>query len=298
MKVFLYRDKVGASKVWHNEFSAQLSEMKIDYLVVDFDGFFKVAVPKFFILRFIKANYEQGDIFICRVEERRYLRLLPWYEELVAIFGETNVFPSYESLWLYDNKMRQGEIFNEYSDPSPKQAFFKKQKEAEFWMKRNHLDFPLVRKNNKGSASKGVSLADSLDINYPCLLQEFCPENEGDFRICVIGHRVMGFFRGNRDNDFRASGSGKLIYTEDLPMDAVGIAWTISNRHQFPCMAYDFVKNARGEWVVIEMSYTFNDDAITQCRYYLDATNNYSKEDKINCTPEQFIIEDLLILSA
>ena len=51
-------------------------------------------------------------------------------------------------------------------------------------------------------------LYDTKDYVY---FQKFLPNNKYDIRIVVIGDRAFGFIRYNRENDFRASGSGKRI---------------------------------------------------------------------------------------
>jgi len=294
MKVFLYRDQVGASKIWHKRFAEELAKKGITYINIEFDGLFKRPRSKASILKQIRSQYEQGDLFICRIEERRYLRLLPWYEDICNIFGNKFSFPNFQSLWFYDNKNRQKNLFEEKGYPIPKQSLLASKKNALIWMKHENLDLPIVRKDIKGSGSKTVSLIQSLDTSYPCLLQEFCPNNSGDFRICTIGTRVMGFYRGNRENDFRASGSGKLNYHIQLPEEAVAMAFRISTENNFPCMAYDFVQNSDNQWVVIEMSYTFDDGAVENCDYYLEGSANFEKRNKIGVSPEEMIIEDLL----
>ena len=75
--------------------------------------------------------------------------------------------------------------------------------------------------------------------------QRYIPDNEFDVRVTTIGHRRFCFFRGVRDNDFRASGSGKIAYpsSEEIPLDMVGIAGDLSDRLGFQSMAYDFVRD-------------------------------------------------------
>lgn len=49
------------------------------------------------------------------------------------------------------------------------------------------------------------------------IIQNFIDGLKGDFRILVYGEKYYVVFRGNRDNDFRASGSGKLNFETELP---------------------------------------------------------------------------------
>jgi glutathione synthase/RimK-type ligase-like ATP-grasp enzyme len=89
--------------------------------------------------------------------------------------------------------------------------------------------------------------------------QEFIPGNSGDLRVATVGpDLVSAFWRRNRANDFRASGSGmwEAFSETTLPGGACDLALEISNRHGFTSMAYDFLQSARG-WVIGEISYTF-----------------------------------------
>lgn len=96
--------------------------------------------------------------------------------------------------------------------------------------------------------------------------QMFLPNNFFDTRITVIGNRAFGFRRYNRDNDFRASGSGKIDYTpENIDKRCVEIAFRFSKDHSFKCMAYDFLINEEGLPEICEISYAFADRPVYEC---------------------------------
>ena len=87
--------------------------------------------------------------------------------------------------------------------------------------------------------------------------QEFLPGNEFDTRITVIGDRAFGYRRFNRPGDFRASGSGNFSADPSLiDRRPVQIAFDVSRRGGFQCMAYDFLLR-NNEPVISEISYTF-----------------------------------------
>lgn len=87
------------------------------------------------------------------------------------------------------------------------------------------------------------------------LFQEFMPDNSYDIRINMIGDRAWGFTRNMRKNDFRASGSGLLDYSRDrVPERVVKSAMAISRKLGFQAMNYDFLKNRKGEYKLLEMS--------------------------------------------
>ena len=105
----------------------------------------------------------------------------------------------------------------------------------------------------------------------PCLLvQAFVPRNAGDRRVTVIGERAFCFYRGNRPNDFRASGSGLINYDPVLiSAAAVERAFDVSKRFGLQTMAYDFLESTGGEPVLVEMNYTYVGRAVADCPFYL-----------------------------
>lgn len=93
-------------------------------------------------------------------------------------------------------------------------------------------------------------------------LQEYIPNNDADLRITVIGDRyAYGFWRNNRPGDFRASGSGRLVYDREIPINAVHYCQQINKQLHFDTMAYDILFN-NNQMVVNEMSYNYLDSAL------------------------------------
>lgn len=126
------------------------------------------------------------------------------------------------------------------------------------------------------------------------LFQKFIPENDHDLRATVIGERCFIFRRDVRPGDFRASGSGRISYfeEEEVPLDVVKTAFSISRKLGFQSMSYDFVRDPENaKAMVLEMSFVFNDVAVANCPGYL----------RPDCTwcdgqawPQDAILEDLL----
>jgi len=104
-----------------------------------------------------------------------------------------------------------------------------------------------------------------FDVAY---VQEFIPGNDKDLRITAIGNRyAFGFWRRNRPDDFRASGSGVIDYELPIPEAAVRYCLELNRRLSFDSMAYDIVFQTGG-MVVLEMSYSYVDSAIHDCSGY------------------------------
>ena len=92
--------------------------------------------------------------------------------------------------------------------------------------------------------------------NGYALFQEFMPANTHDVRIFVIGNKAWGFTRNMRKGDFRASGSGSFDYSrERMPDHVVRAAMDVSQKLGFQAMNYDFLRDAKGEYKLIEMSF-------------------------------------------
>jgi glutathione synthase/RimK-type ligase-like ATP-grasp enzyme len=126
------------------------------------------------------------------------------------------------------------------------------------------------------------------------LFQEFVDKNTHDTRVTIIGDRAFVFNRHNRDNDFRASGSGKIEYLDParIPMDMVSIAFKVSKSQNFQSMAYDFVRDQKsGEPKILEICYTFKPEAVEACPGYFTSNGSWVEG---HFRPEELILIDLL----
>jgi glutathione synthase/RimK-type ligase-like ATP-grasp enzyme len=99
--------------------------------------------------------------------------------------------------------------------------------------------------------------------------QNFIPDNESDLRITVIGDRyAFGFWRNNRPNDFRASGSGRIDYQRAVPENLLHYCIKINRDLCFDSMAYDILFS-NNNFFITEISYGYLDSAIyTAAGYY------------------------------
>jgi glutathione synthase/RimK-type ligase-like ATP-grasp enzyme len=106
------------------------------------------------------------------------------------------------------------------------------------------------------------------DVFHKSLIyfQQFIPNNSFDIRVTVIGNRAFAFRRMNRDNDFRASGSGHISFSPaDIPPDAVRLAFDATRRLGCQSLAFDILINQDQAPVVVEISYTYASWAIHDC---------------------------------
>jgi glutathione synthase/RimK-type ligase-like ATP-grasp enzyme len=100
--------------------------------------------------------------------------------------------------------------------------------------------------------------------------QDFIPENDHDIRVIVIGDKAFAIKRMVRDNDFRASGSGNILYNKELfDENIIKLSFEIHNRLKSQCTAMDFVY-LKDEPRLVEISYGFAPEGYVKCPGYWD----------------------------
>ncbi|MCF6132700.1 ATP-grasp domain-containing protein [Flavobacterium wongokense] len=112
------------------------------------------------------------------------------------------------------------------------------------------------------------------EMNY-LYFQEFIANNDSDIRIVVIDGKAFGIKRMNRENDFRASGSGFILYDkESIDERFVKAAFEIHKKLKAQCIAYDFVLD-NNKPLLIEISYGFANAGYDDCVGYWDEEMNW-----------------------
>ncbi len=105
------------------------------------------------------------------------------------------------------------------------------------------------------------------------LFQEFIADNDADLRITVIGDRyAYGFWRRNRPDDFRASGSGLIDYKKAIPENIIIYLLNLNKKLDLDSMAYDllFTKSQSEKFLITEMSYGYDDLALYKAKGYYE----------------------------
>lgn len=122
--------------------------------------------------------------------------------------------------------------------------------------------------------------------------QDFIPNNTYDLRVIVIGDKAFSIKRMTRKNDFRASGSGKIVYEKsEMNEECVKIAFNTNKKIKSQCIAYDFVFDSENKPLIVELSYGFASSAYDKCPGYWDSSLNWH-EGKFN--PQFWILEDII----
>ncbi|NOU10114.1 MAG: hypothetical protein HOO98_08880 [Nitrospira sp.] len=122
--------------------------------------------------------------------------------------------------------------------------------------------------------------------------QDFIPDNDYDTRVTVIGDRAFAFTRNVRPGDFRASGSGDIVYDPRRVHEAcLEIAFDVTRKVGSQSMAFDFVLADHKQPMIIEVSYCYDAKAVHTCSGHWDCNLNWQEG---SMWPQEVILIDLL----
>ena len=175
------------------------------------------------------------------------------------------LIPNYECLKAHNNKVAM-ELLRSRSNFDKIQSIQSSTYGCyeELLQKEQVQNFPFVIKTASGAMSRGVAKAEnkkellkiakvlskSFDIKHDIkeilrkirygntykkesfnrmkfITQNLITDLENDYKVLVYGDKAYVLYRGNRKNDFRASGSGKFDFVEQLPQSMLDYAYSI-----------------------------------------------------------------------
>ena len=100
--------------------------------------------------------------------------------------------------------------------------------------------------------------------------QEFIADNDHDIRVVVIGDKAFAIKRMVRSGDFRASGSGNILYDKSLfDEETIKLSFSLAGKLKSQCVAFDFVYDS-GKPLLVEISYGFSPEGYDPCPGYWD----------------------------
>lgn len=99
--------------------------------------------------------------------------------------------------------------------------------------------------------------------------QDFIPNNAFDIRVCIVGNHAFALKRLTRKGDFRASGSGSIVYDKkQIDERCVQIAFSVNDNLKMQSVAFDFVFDAGNNPLIVEISYGYAVKSYDLCEGY------------------------------
>lgn len=119
--------------------------------------------------------------------------------------------------------------------------------------------------------------------------QDFIPNNDSDIRVIIIDNKAFAVKRLVRENDFRASRSGRVVFDPNaIDMRCVEIAFAVNSKIGAQSIGFDFVFNTENEPELVEFCYGFSVEFYDPCPGYWDTELNWH-EGKFN--PQEWMAE-------
>jgi len=105
--------------------------------------------------------------------------------------------------------------------------------------------------------------------------QDFIPDNTHDIRVIVIDGKAFAIKRMIRDDDFRASGSGNILYEKvHFDENVIEMSFDLSRKLGSKCIAIDYVFDGSRP-LIVEISYGFIKEVYDPCVGYWDEWLNW-----------------------
>lgn len=248
---------------YHKHYIAACRDLGVSYKVLDISGSDWIEVIK---------NSRCDAYLVWPTSITTTLRLM-FNERLKVMVDDLGkiIYPSYDEVWLWDNKRGVRDWLVAHNVPHPKTWIFYDYESAKNYL--NKAEFPIVFKTNHGYAATGVKIlrkrskalrivkrAITRGIRLPgshpgdyqwgsAILQEYLPDVR-EVRVVKMGESFFGFEKLKVD-DFH-SGSGLCKYPK-LSSDLLDFVENLCEKGKFTSMGVDVFITPDGNFLVNEL---------------------------------------------
>jgi len=286
--------KLGILKSWeklHLLYVKACEDLNVEYEIIDILDINWISL--------IKESKCNG--FLCQppcdLQERKSI-----FDEkifFIVNFLKKIVYPSYNELFLYENKRNVSYFLEITQLPHPPTYVISRKEDAYEFIEKNS-NYPIVLKSNIGAGSSGVTIIKTKreaishinkvfgrihkffaigkihkikykNFNFPniggsqkhyLIVQEFL-KLEYEWRIIKIGDYFAGYKRPLKG--YFASGSGLMEWGEP-PISLLNLVNEISNEHNFYSLSIDFFKTYNDEYLINEIQPLFGSYSLHQMK--------------------------------
>jgi glutathione synthase/RimK-type ligase-like ATP-grasp enzyme len=237
-----------------------------------------------------------------------------YIEDIIFHLEQCNyyVLPSYAYLKAHNNKVAM-ELLRERSKleciKTIKSRYYGAIEELKADI--DNITFPVVIKSVSGAMSRGVMKANNPDelikkaknisrsfnishdikeilrkVKYSSkykiesfnrnkfIVQNFIESLDNDWKVLVYGNKCFVLYRGNRKNDFRASGSGKFVFRKDIPEGLLDYAYNIKEHYDVPHISLDVGYNGKLFHLLEFQFIYFGTTTLEKAPFYFVLQNN------------------------
>jgi glutathione synthase/RimK-type ligase-like ATP-grasp enzyme len=106
------------------------------------------------------------------------------------------------------------------------------------------------------------------------IIQNLIEGLNNDWKVLVFGNKCFALYRGNRNNDFRASGSGKFIFKQDLPDGMLDFALSVRNHFNVPHISLDIGFDGHTFHLIEFQFLYFGTTTLEKSTFYFEKINN------------------------
>lgn len=135
----------------------------------------------------------------------------------------------------------------------------------EMWLQGRGSIKDVTKKTLRLFSSTKFAKMHSREKGY-VFFQDFVPNNLFDIRVIVINGNAFAIKRMVRKGDFRASGSGIILYDrKEIPEECVRVSFEVAHKLNSQCLALDYVFDSAGKPSIVEIGYGFATKAYDLC---------------------------------
>jgi hypothetical protein len=221
-----------------------------------------------------------GEVILCQSSEDHELRYRAYIEDMIlglSLVG-AHLLPSFPFFRAHHNKVFM-EVLRRISRIDEANTLETQMYGTfEDFTKVASFNYPVVLKPGSGAGSSGVQLLKDSKQAKKCvkdiswcgdylwiikeiikrlirknyqpyslyrrkfIIQKFIPDLAYDYKVLIYGRRVFIVRRDVRENDFRASGSGKLNWPKDASEQLLNFAWQLFEAFDVPHASFDIAE--------------------------------------------------------
>ncbi len=127
----------------------------------------------------------------------------------------------------------------------------------------------------------GKGFTPRSDHRRKFVVQQYVPNLSGDYKIVIYGEKYFVLFRENRENDFRASGSGRLSFPKEVPLQVLDCAHQAFTEFDVPYASIDIGYDGRNCYLFEFQFVMFGQYAAERSGwYFVKNENEWTRRDE------------------